>query len=313
MQVYIAQLNPKIGDLLHNTDKIINAIQRARLEKAEIIVFAEAAISGYPPEDLLLYDDFINKMENELDRIIEASKDLFIVVGVIRRNPSKKGKQLMNSAAVIYDKKLLGYKDKTLLPAYDVFEERRYFEPGQEQKIFDYKDKKIGILVCEDAWGHANDTYAKYDIDPVVELKKLNPDLVINLSASPYYYQKKDVRIDIFSKAAKTLQCPLVMCNQVGANDQLVFDGHSMYFNNEGKLVSIAKGFVEDQYVVDLEQPLSFCNYKSDPMQELYNALVLGVKDYFRKLNLSKACIGLSGGIDSALVLLYSLRCPRAT
>jgi NAD+ synthase (glutamine-hydrolysing) len=303
MLIYVAQLNPKIGDLSHNTDKIISSIKKAKLEKADIIVFAEAAISGYPPEDLLLYDNFINKMENELNRIIEESKDLFIVIGTIRKNFNKNQKPLFNSVAVIYDKKLLGFKDKTLLPTYDVFEERRYFEPGKDQKVFEYKGKKIGVLVCEDAWAHVNDAYAKYDIDPVVELKKLKPDLMINIAASPYYYQKKDIRLNIFSEVAKTLNCQVIINNQVGANDQLVFDGHSMSFNNKGELVNLAKGFVEDHFLVDLEKPLSIYDYKKDPLSELYNALVLGVKDYFRKLNLSKACIGISGGVDSALVL----------
>lgn len=303
MLVYLSQLNPKIGDLSHNTDKIINAISRARLEKAEIIVFPEAAICGYPPEDLLLYDDFIDKMENELNRIIQESKDLFIVVGTIRRNTQKNQKSLFNSAAIICNKKLLGFKDKTLLPTYDVFDERRYFEPGKEQKVFEFKNKKIGVLICEDAWPHGDDAYANYDLDPVAEIKKLSPDLMINISASPYSYQKKELRVQIFSKVSKYLNCTTIITNQVGANDQLVFDGHSMVFNKEGSLSHLAKGFVEDHILVDLDAPTPICKYQTEPLAELYSALVLGVKDYFRKLNLSKACIGISGGIDSALVL----------
>jgi len=306
MLVYIAQLNPKIGDLSHNTDKIINAIKRARLEKAKIIVFPEAAICGYPPEDLLLYENFIDKIEEELNRIIEESKDLFIVVGTIRKNDQKNQKSLFNSAAVICDKKLLGFKDKTLLPMYDVFEERRYFEPGIEQKIFEYKEKKIGILICEDAWVYGNEAFAKYEIDPVLELKKLNTDLAINISASPYSYQKKEIRMKIFSQVAKTLNCPVIIANQVGANDQLVFDGHSMALNDKGVLTHLAKGFVEDHILIDLAVPCPVCKYKMDSLSGLYNALVLGVKDYFKKLNLSKACIGISGGIDSALVACIS-------
>lgn len=303
MLIYVAQLNPKIGDLSHNTDKILHAIEKARLEKAEIVVFPEAAISGYPPEDFLLYEDFIDEMQAQLERIIEVSKDLFIVVGTIRRNLETKGNPLFNSAAIIHNKKLLGFKDKSLLPTYDVFVEKRYFEPGLKQQVYVYKGKKIGILICEDVWAHSENRYKKYQIDPISDMQKLNPDLLINVSASPYYFQKKDLRIEVFSKVAKTLKCPHIMCNQVGANDQLVFDGHSMYFNKEGDLISVAKGFVEDHLLVDIEAPIAPFVYKADPLSELYNALVLGVKDYFRKLNLSKACIGLSGGIDSALVL----------
>lgn len=303
MLVYIAQLNPKIGDLTHNTDKIINAMKRARLEKADIIVFPEAAICGYPPEDLLLYDDFIIKIEKELQKIIEESKDLFVVVGTIRKNNQKNQKSLLNSAAIICDKKLLGFKDKTLLPTYDVFDERRYFEPGKDQKVFDFKGKKIGVLICEDSWPHGDESYANYDVDPVLELKKLNPELMINISASPYSYQKKELRVQIFSKVAKSMNCPVILANQVGANDQLVFDGHSMAFDKEGKLSHLAKGFVEDHILVNLEGPSPICKFQTEPIGELYNALVLGVKDYFRKQNLSKACIGVSGGIDSALVM----------
>ncbi|NGX48611.1 MAG: Glutamine-dependent NAD(+) synthetase [Candidatus Anoxychlamydiales bacterium] len=303
MLIYTSQLNPTIGNLSHNTEKVLNAIEKARLEKAEIVVFPESVISGYPPEDLLLYDDFIDQMQTELDKIIEASKDLFIVVGTIRRNKEKKGNPLFNTAAVIYDKKLLGYKDKSLLPTYDVFVEKRYFEAGTDQKVFDFKGKKIGVLICEDVWSHSENVYKKYEKDPVEEMKQLKPDLLINIAASPYCYQKKDLRVEVFSKASKTLNCPQVMCNQVGANDQLVFDGHSMYFNKEGALVNVAKGFVEDHLLIDTEKEAPLFTYQVDPLQDLYSALVLGVKDYFRKLHLSKALIGLSGGIDSALVL----------
>ena len=303
MQVYVAQLNPKIGNLSHNTDKILNAIDKARLEKADIVVFAEAAICGYPPEDLLLYENFVDEIQRQLQRVIEASKDLFIVIGTIRKNNEKTGNPLSNSAAVIYDKKLLGYKDKTLLPTYDVFIEKRYFKPGREQKVFEYKGKKIGVLICEDLWAYGENQQSKYSVDPVIEIQKLKPDLLISLSASPYYYEKKDIRINIFSKVAKKLNCPHIMCNQVGANDQLVFDGHSMYFDKEGKLLSLAKGFVEDHLLIDLNKPVPILTYQIDPLKDLYEALVLGVKDYFRKLNLSKALIGISGGIDSALVL----------
>lgn len=303
MLVYLAQLNPKIGDLTHNTDKIINALQKARLEKAQIVVFPEAAISGYPPEDLLFYDDFIKKIDFELNRIVEQTKDLFVIVGTIRKNFQKNQKSLINSAAVISDKKLLGYKDKTLLPTYDVFDERRYFEPGREQKVFDFKGKKIGVLVCEDAWPHGDSALTNYDLDPVEDLKKLKPDLVIDIAASPYSYQKKELRAQIFSKVAKSLNCQTILANQVGANDQLVFDGHSMAFDKDGNLTHLAKGFVEDHLLIEIDGKTSVCKYTPDPLCELYNALVLGVKDYFRKLNLSKACVGLSGGIDSALVL----------
>ena len=155
-----------------------------------------------------------------------------------------------------------------------------------------------GVLICEDMWAHGDNTISKYETDPVLEMEKLKPDLLLNLSASPYYFEKKDIRKQIFSKVAKTLKCPQIMCNQVGANDQLVFDGHSMYFDKEGQLLAIAKGFVEDHMLIDLEKPMSIFAYIEDPIKDIYEDLVVGVKDYFRKLNLTKASIGLSGGID---------------
>ncbi|MFA6119665.1 MAG: NAD+ synthase [Parachlamydiales bacterium] len=303
MIIYVAQLNPKVGDLSNNTDKIIKSIHEARSKKAKIVIFPEGAICGYPPEDLLLHHDFVEQIGFQLERIIKESKDLFIVVGTIRKNNDKKGKPLFNSAAVIHNQKLLGFKDKTLLPTYDVFDERRYFEPGEKQKVFEFEGKKIGVLICEDAWAHANYQYSTYDNDPVVELEKLKPDFVINISASPYHFRKNDLRIDLFSKVAKTFKKPVIMCNQVGANDQLVFDGYSFYLSPNGELLSLAKGFEEDQMIIDTNCNYNVFKYEIDPMQELYEALILGVRDYFKKQNLKKALVGLSGGIDSALVL----------
>ncbi|MBN1914987.1 MAG: NAD+ synthase [Parachlamydiales bacterium] len=303
MKIFAAQLNYFVGDMDGNTRKILEAIERARKEKADIVLFSEMAICGYPPEDLLLFPQFIQEMEKYLERIVAASQGLFIVVGLVRLNPTKREKDLFNTAAVIADGKLLGFKDKTLLPTYDVFSERRYFEPGGEQKVFPYKGKNIGILICEDVWEHAGGSeYTKYLRDPVEEMKRLSPDLMVNLSASPYYYQKKEVRKNIYSQAAKSLHCPVILCNQVGGNDQLVFDGYSMYFDPDGELVRLAKGFVEDDFIVCLEElsssaPMVYV----DPLEDLYKALVLGVSDYFKKQGFSKCLVGLSGGVDSAL------------
>ncbi len=304
MKIYVSQLNPKIGDLKNNTKKIINEIEKAKKQKADIVLFSECIICGYPPEDLLLFDKFLDELDSSLEDIVQASNNIFAVIGTVRKNPEKKEKPLCNSAVVIHNQKILGYKDKTLLPTYDVFDERRYFEPGEKQKVFEYKNKKIGILICEDAWQHANKIiYTKYEQDPVEDIKKLSPDLILNLSASPYHYKKQGLRIDINKKTAITLNCPVIMANQVGGNDQLVFDGHSMYLNEKGEILHLAKGFQEDSFLVDLDKRTIPFIYKEDAVKDLYDALVLGIKDYFSKLNLKKACIGLSGGIDSALSL----------
>lgn len=307
MRIYVAQINPIVGHLDYNTDKIIASIREAKNQKADVVLFPELTICGYPPEDLLLYKKFVHDVGNKLAIITKETQGLFVAVGLIRENPSHKEKLLYNSCAILCDGKLLGYKDKTLLPTYDIFDERRYFEPGDEQKVWEYKGKKIGILICEDIWQHAGLlSEGRYHRDPVKELAGLKPDLVLNLSASPYYFEKKDVREEVFSTAVKTLHAPLVWCNQVGANDQLVFDGYSMYFNQSGEVEQIAKGFVEDRLIIELESKLCCCHLKIDPFQNLFSALVLGVKDYFSKQGFTKACLGLSGGLDSAIVAILA-------
>lgn len=302
MRISVCQLNPIVGDLDGNAHKIIHALEKAHQEKADIVVFSEMVLCGYPPEDLVLFSDFVSKMERKVEEILHYTKGLFVVFGLVRNNPEKEGKFLFNTAAVCIDGKLAGYKDKTLLPTYDVFNESRYFEPGKEQKVFEYKGKKIGVLICEDMWQHASVLSFNYHRDPVLELQKLKPDLCINISASPYYFQKKDIRAEIFGKLIDTLKCPFVFCNQSGGNDSLVFDGYSMVWNEKKELLSLAKGFSDDHLVVDLQEPAYPLEFPIDPYKDLYRALVLGVKDYFSKQGFTKALLGLSGGIDSALV-----------
>lgn len=303
MRILVAQLNPIIGDMEGNTQKIVRTLDRAREKEADIVLFSELCLCGYPPEDLLLHPSFIDAQEKYLEKVVRASARLMVVVGVVRRNPSKGEKPIFNSAAVIYDGKLLGYEDKRLLPTYDVFDERRYFEPGTTTHMWELKGKKFGVLICEDIWQHAGYvSYTHYARDPVLDLKPLKPDFVLNLSASPYQFQKPDIRVKVCSKCAKTLNCPVVLCCQVGGNDQLVFDGYSIYVDTEGNLLQVAKGFEEDEMIVDLEAKACPSTFTYDPIHDLYHALVLGVRDYFHKSGFKKGCLGLSGGVDSALV-----------
>lgn len=304
MRVLAAQINPTIGDLNGNCCKVIEALRRAKEKKIDIVLFPELVLSGYFPDDLLLDRSFIDAIAAKLDLIQPETKGMFAVVGLPRRNPSGKEKPLYNSVAVFADGKLLGFKNKTLLPTYDVFDERRYFEPGGEEPIWEYKGKRIAITLCEDVWQHtqALDGYSNYHRDPVDELKKHKPDLVLNCSGSPYYFQRKDTRVSVFQAVAKTLHCPVILCNQVGANDQLVFDGHSLYVDEKGRLIQIAKGFVEEDLIVDLGGEKHPIRMEEHSIQDLYSALVLGVHDYFHKQGFKKALVGLSGGIDSALV-----------
>jgi NAD+ synthase (glutamine-hydrolysing) len=303
MKILIAQRNPIIGDLDGNTAKILESMDHARKKKADIVLFGELMLCGYPPEDLVFHRSFIDSMMLHLERIVKASKGLTVIVGVIRRNLGEGEKHLLNSAAVIHDGHLLGFQDKWLLPTYDVFDERRYFDPGKKTRVWNIKGKKVGIIICEDIWQHAGYVdYTRYKRDPVLALSKYQPDLLLNLSASPYQFQKPDLRVSVCAKAASTLKCPVVMCCQVGANGQIIFDGYSVYVNEQGQLCQLGKGFAEDEMLVDLEAPVTPVLFEYDPHTNLLNALKLGVKDYFTKFGFQKALLGLSGGIDSALV-----------
>ncbi len=302
MKVLVAQLDPIIGDFSGNIQKIIHALAHAQKEKADVVLFPELAVCGYPPEDLVLHDHFVTSCEETLQKIIPHTKGLMVLVGLVRRNLAHGEKALLNSAAIIQDGKIVGFHDKALLPTYDVFDERRYFEPGTEFKTWVWKGKKIGVLICEDIWQHAGyvgDT--RYACDPVLEYQKLKIDLLLNLSASPYQYQKSDIRVKVCQKAAKTLKCPVILCAQVGANDQLVFDGYSVYINEKAELCQLAKGFEADLMMVDLNSKSCMLSFKYDAIGDLYHALVLGTRDYFQKQNFTKAILGVSGGIDSAL------------
>lgn len=299
MKVFLAQLNPTIGDLKGNSEKILQAISSARQQGAEIVLFSELVLPGYPPEDFLTLPAFVKRTEAKLQELLPETKGIAAIIGTIRQDDSGR---LFNSAAVLIDGTLAGYQDKTLLPTYDVFDERRYFTPNlTAPKCWEIAGKKVAITICEDIWHHARLSHVPaYSQDPVEELKPLKPDLLLNLSASPFHVGKLSLRVHIASIAAKALQCPLVFCNQVGGNDSLIFDGRSLMLDSEGRLVHLAPGFKEAGELLDLSS-LSPCNAKEDSMEELHDALVLGLKDYFHKSGFKKACLGLSGGIDSAL------------
>lgn len=307
MVIALAQINPTIGALRANGQKIVEAIHKAKKAGAHIVLFPELAITGYPPEDLLLLPSFIQAASAELEAIIKASQGIAVVVGCVRSSPLQGEKRLHNSAAVIENGKLLGFHDKALLPDYDVFSERRYFEPGGEIRTWNIGGMRVGITICEDMWQHAGAVeYASYPRDPIEELKKERPEVVFNLSASPYYVHRYAVRERVCMKAAQTLQCPVLLCNQVGGNDSLIFDGYSLCVDATGKLFQHGKGFEEDFLLVDLEKKHVPIHVEIDPVADLFQALVLGLRDYFNKLGWNKTCFGLSGGIDSAIVAVIA-------
>jgi NAD+ synthase (glutamine-hydrolysing) len=302
MKILVAQLNPTIGDLAGNQKKILQAIAFAKSHACDLVLTSELALTGYPPEDFLLLPHFVKDAELSLQPIIAATKGIAAIIGSIRTSGANAEKPLYNTAAICYDGKLLGYQDKMLLPTYDVFDERRYFEPAQESLIWKIGSASIGVTICEDLWQHSGMTKGtSYAQDPVEKLKLQKLDLVLNLSASPFHVGKLPLRFHVCREAARTLATPLVLCNQVGGNDSLIFDGHSLALDQQGALTHMAKGFEEDLMIVDTAQKTEM-HFQENRLGELYDALVLGLRDYFHKSGFTKACVGLSGGIDSALV-----------
>ncbi|MBA3239199.1 MAG: NAD+ synthase [Parachlamydiaceae bacterium] len=303
MRILIAQINPVVGDLKGNTAKIISAISVGKQKQVDLVLFPELALTGYPPCDFLLLPHFIDDVEKFLKKIIKASDSIACIVGLPRKNLSRIGKPLYNSAAVIENGALLGFQDKMLLPVYDVFDEARYFEPAIKISSWKIGRYCIGVTICEDLWGYSTLVKeTKYHRDPVLELKNENCDYVVNLSASPYHLGKSSSRFSVCAKAARAFGVPLILCNQIGGNDSLIFDGHSLAISADGQLLASGRKFQEDLLFVDFENTKPIPQKKIDAEEELFQALLLGVRDYFRKLGFTRACLGLSGGIDSAVV-----------
>lgn len=299
MKIFISQLNPLIGDISGNTKKILQSIVHAKEKKASLIIFPELALSGYPPQDLLKYPQFLDEIEYHLKLIINASSEITIILGLPRREE----RNIYNSAAIIENGKLIGFQDKTLLPTYDVFNERRYFEPAKEKRLWNICNTKTAITICEDIWGGSELLKEiKYQCHPLEQLFKFKPELLINISASPFCQGKIEGRIELCRKVAKKMHCDLLLCNQVGANDGLIFDGHSLWIDSHGNIKAIGKSFEEDGILIDTSIQYKNISYSFNNISCIYKALVLGLKDYFIKSKLQKACLGLSGGIDSAVV-----------
>jgi NAD+ synthase (glutamine-hydrolysing) len=306
VRVYVSQINPIIGDIAGNSAKILNAIHAAKADRSSIVIFPELALTGYPPRDLLLLPNFMDAVEEATEELAKATYGITAIVGMPRVNRFKVGKPLHNSAAVISEGRVLGYHDKILLPTYDIFDERRYFEPGVRPWLWEIDGRQVAITICEDIWLHSGLlTYDRYTRNPLKELMMLpqRPFVLLNLSASPYSVAKEPMRMLVAQRAAKALHCPLIMCNQVGANDSLIFDGRSIALAYNGTLLQRAQGFHEDSFHIDIHAPQELCVLPSeDVLRGLFKALTLGIHDYFHKSGLKSACLGLSGGIDSAVV-----------
>jgi NAD+ synthase (glutamine-hydrolysing) len=306
MKIAIAQINPIIGDYRHNFDKIKQSADQAIELQCDLVVFPELVIPGYPPRDLLERRDFIDANINCLDRLIAAIRGIGVICGFVDKNISKEGKPLFNAAIVFEDGKIIHKVHKRLLPTYDIFDERRYFEPGRESLPFSYKGHKIGLTICEDAWNDEDIFQNRiYDQNPVAENVRAGGDLVINISASPYYLGHDKFRKDMFAFMAKKYRIPMMYANQVGGNDSVIFDGSSSVFDKNGKMIAGASDFAEDFLVFD-SKTLKICdhgnhNVSTSDTESIFKALVMGTHNYVTKCGFSKAVIGLSGGIDSAL------------
>jgi len=311
MKIALAQLNYHIGNFEANTKKIIDHIELARDKGADLVVFAELAICGYPPRDFLEFDEFIALCEEAAQDIARHCKEIACIVGLPIKNDILQGKDLYNAAYFIENGAVKAIARKALLPTYDVFDEYRYFEPATQFGCIDFKGKKIALTICEDLW-NINDN-PLYVSNPMDELIKEEPDVMINIAASPFSYTHDDARIKVLSDNAKKYQLPVFYVNQVGAQTEIIFDGGSLVFDADGEMKAEMKYFEEDLQVFDLSEIENVRNKypkadRSLDVEQIHDALVLGIKDYFRKSGFSKAVLGLSGGIDSAVVCALACR-----
>ena len=304
MKVTIGQINTTNGDFGGNIAKILQAIEKAKADGSDLIVFPEVCTHGYTSQDWFQDRDIIEHALEPLEQIIPATVGITAIVGTIRPNEDKDGRRLFNAAAVIHDGKLLGFADKELLPEYDVFDDPRYFEVGGHKKIFQIGDFKLGVVVCEDFWN--DKTFWKqrlYDDDPTDEVIKQGADLIVSVNASPFNKGKIKLRCDMVAHRAKLQKKPIVFVNLIGGNDGIIFDGASLIADEEGDIILQAPAFEEFVGTVELDvhKPDSR-GITGDETEAIRDALVLGIRDYARKNNFKKAVLGLSGGIDSTLV-----------
>jgi NAD+ synthase (glutamine-hydrolysing) len=308
MRIALAQLNYIIGDFELNTAKIIETIEKCKLQNAELVVFAELSVCGYPPRDFLEFDDFIEKSYHAINTIAAHCTEIAAIVGAPSRNPDSKGKNLFNSAWLLADGKVQCMAHKALLPTYDIFDEYRYFEPNRNFKCISFKGVKIALTICEDIWNLNPDPL--YITNPMDVLALQNPDIMINIAASPFTYEQQETRMKILRANISRYNIPMVYVNQVGAQTELLFDGNSCVLASDNKILTCCKDFVEDIVFVDFEpirkvlaseSPQQLAN--QDKTSLIHSALIMGIKDYFGKMGFTKAILGLSGGIDSAVTL----------
>lgn len=327
MKIALAQQNYHIGNFESNTQKIISAITTAKQQGADLILFSELCICGYPPRDFLEFDDFINQCYKAIDAIKEHTQDIAVIVGGPQRNESKLGKDLFNAAWFLYNREVKATVQKTCLPTYDVFDEYRYFEPAFNWNIIEFKGKRLALTVCEDIWALSENPL--YRTCPMDELAIQKPDLMLNISASPFDYDHDDDRKEVIRANVKKYGIPMYYCNVTGSQTEIVFDGGSLVMNAAGEVVKELNYFEEDFAIVDSNTLLQHTTTayskalnkdmrvskidnhekiiayltQTKNIAEIHKALLLGIKDYFLKMGFTKAILGSSGGIDSAVTL----------
>lgn len=306
MRIAIGQINPTVGDLKGNTEKIIRTINKAKDLSSDLIIFPELSLIGYPPRDLIYNKELANSIEKVLeDNIAPLSYDIGIILGSPSYNDN-----IYNSALFFYNGRLFFRQDKTLLPSYDVFDETRYFKPAKNISPVTFKDKILGITICEDIWNDKDYWNRKiYEIDPIERLVSQGIDIIINISASPYHYGKLSLRTDMLRFIARKYKKEIIYVNQVGGNDELIFDGTSLVINENGHILWKGKSFDEDFEVIDLLNisKEGILENITEDISDIYSALILGIRDYFTKTGFRKALVALSGGIDSSVVVCLAV------
>ncbi|MBK7854177.1 MAG: NAD+ synthase [Bacteroidetes bacterium] len=313
MKIALAQLNYHVGNFENNTTKIIEQISKAKADDADLVVFAELAVSAYPPLDFLEFADFEKRCMEAINNIAIHCQGIAAIIGVPTINPVLEGKNLFNSACFIQNGKIKSIVNKTLLPTYDVFDEYRYFEPNRKFNCIELKGKKIALTICEDLWNVEDDPL--YIHSPMEELIKERPDLIVNIAASPFDYKHAKQRKAILKRNALQYHLPIFYVNHVGAQTEIIFDGGSIIMDADGEVIKELKYFEEDYFVLDTNKIIRDAKNQAQNNKQqtlstkpelIYQALTLGIRDYFQKMGFKKAVLGLSGGVDSALVTLLA-------
>ncbi len=317
MKIALAQLDYHIGNFLENTTSIVLEIKKAQQYNVDLIVFSELSICGYPPLDLLERREFILRCEEEIGKIARICNEIGVIIGGPSLNPDPNGKMLFNTAWFLTGGMIRQKFNKSLLPTYDIFDEYRHFEPNTDFKILEFKGKKIAVTICEDLWDDqpVENEFARrrlYKISPMTELAKLNPDFIVNIAASPFSHTRIGIKKQIFIDKAKKFNLPVIYVNQVGAQTQLIFEGGSMAIDRKGAIIEHLNFFKPDVRIVDLGNldgnGKASVFEKYDDLKMIHEALITGIRGYFGKMGFSKAVLGLSGGIDSALTLVLAAR-----